>query len=121
MTYTALPNFANRRDKDLVEVPLFRKKKDVDTSNDRTEKNALRPIYLRTGTVEKAAGSALLEAGRSKVMCAVYGPRPDSRAAHFNDTGRVHCNVRFAPFCGLSSSVIEKLEVKFFPHCFNRP
>ena len=110
-SFTGLPNFTNRRDRDCTEVSLIRRKRDSDAAGEIRGRNALRPIFLRTATVEKASGSALLEAGRSKVMCAVYGPRPDSRAAHFNDTGRIHCNVRFAPFCGISPSVTEKLEV----------
>lgn len=95
-----------------TEIPLIRKSRVVESSGERKGRNALRPIFLRMRTVDKAVGSAYMECGRSKVMCAVYGPRSDSRAAHFNDVGRIHCNVRFAPFSGMSTTVTEKLEVR---------
>uniref|UniRef100_A0A4X2JM36 Exoribonuclease phosphorolytic domain-containing protein n=1 Tax=Vombatus ursinus TaxID=29139 RepID=A0A4X2JM36_VOMUR len=36
----------------------------------------LRPVYARAGLLSQAKGSAYLEAGRTKVLCAVSGPRP---------------------------------------------
>ena len=46
----------------------------------------LRPMMMRLGTVSEAAGSCYMECGKSKVLCSVYGPRPDPRAAHFSNT-----------------------------------
>ena len=115
ISYTGLSNSAIRREQEGTEIPLIRRKKDSEASDVRKGKNSLRPIFLKMRMVDKAGGSAYMEAGRSKVMCAVYGPRSDSKAAHFNETGRIHCNVRFAPFCGISNTVAEKLEVIVYP------
>ncbi len=46
----------------------------------------------------QAAGSAYVELGNTKVMVAVYGPRPTERKFGFAETGRLHCEVRFTPF-----------------------
>lgn len=35
----------------------------------------LRPVYARAGLLSQAKGSAYLEAGGTKVLCAVSGPR----------------------------------------------
>ena len=102
------PKLADRGEK---VVNLIRKKKPAEDSVSRREGgNGLRPIFLRVGAIAKSVGSAYMEAGRSKIMCAVYGPRPDTRASHFVDVGRIYCQVRFAPFCGLDVAIAERLE-----------
>lgn len=37
---------------------------------------------MQTGVISQAAGSAYAELGRTKVMVAVYGPRPAVRAVN---------------------------------------
>lgn len=39
----------------------------------------LRPVFVRCGPVSQAKGSAYLEAGNTKLMCCVYGPRETER------------------------------------------
>lgn len=39
----------------------------------------VRPVFLRCGLVSQAKGSAYIEAGDTKVMCCVYGPRETER------------------------------------------
>ncbi|KAM0789429.1 hypothetical protein ACM66B_000254 [Microbotryomycetes sp. NB124-2] len=58
----------------------------------------VRPIYLETGMVTEAAGSAYIEAGRTKLVCAVYGPKPTPPSAPFNAKARLNVEIKFAPF-----------------------
>ncbi|KPP66655.1 exosome complex component MTR3-like [Scleropages formosus] len=59
----------------------------------------VRPVFARCGLVTQAKGSAYMEAGKTKVLCAVYGPRESERK---DDTdmkaGRLVCDFRYAPF-----------------------
>lgn len=57
----------------------------------------LRPIFLRTGVVTQAVGSAYIEVGKTKILCSVYGPR-QSRNVQFSEQGRLWCDFKFAPF-----------------------
>ncbi|BGP17079.1 3'-5'-exoribonuclease [Rhodosporidiobolus nylandii] len=50
------------------------------------------------GLVTEAAGSAYIEAGRTKLLCAVYGPKPTPPSAPFNAKARLNVEVKFAPF-----------------------
>jgi exosome complex component MTR3 len=60
--------------------------------------NVMRPIYMKSNVNTKASGSAYIEHERTKVMCSVYGPRTATGRGEFSETGRVVCDVRFAPF-----------------------
>ncbi|XP_075045502.1 exosome complex component MTR3 [Mixophyes fleayi] len=51
-----------------------------------------RAVYVRAGLLSQAAGSAYLEAGGTKVLCSVSGPR--ERGAE----SRLVCELRWAPF-----------------------
>lgn len=48
--------------------------------------------------MEQARGSAYVEMGSTKVMCAVYGPRPPLRPRLFSERGTLDCAVTWAPF-----------------------
>jgi len=71
--------------------------------------NTLRAVHISLGEVAQAAGSAYIEVGYAKLLCTVHGPRPDARAAHFSDQGRLVCQVKFAAFSGVSEDEVEKL------------
>ncbi|ORY55749.1 mRNA transport regulator 3 [Leucosporidium creatinivorum] len=58
----------------------------------------VRPIFLQTGLVGEASGSAYIETGRTKLICAVYGPKPTPPSAPFNAKARLNVEVKFAPF-----------------------
>ena len=63
----------------------------------------LRPVFMRTGAVAQASGSAYMECGRTKVLVAVHGPRHSTRGApavvvESAERGRVWCDFKFAPF-----------------------
>lgn len=56
----------------------------------------LRPVFVRCGLVSQAKGSAYLEAGSSKLMCCVYGPRETER----KDETDMKCGRRVSLFVG---------------------
>lgn len=57
-----------------------------------------RPVFLRTGTITRANGSAYIELENTKVICAVYGPRQTHRQQEFRETGQLQCDFKFATF-----------------------
>ena len=75
----------------------------------RRQANELRGLQISIGAGAQAAGSASIEVGRAKLLCTVHGPRPDAQAAHFSESGRLLCQVKFAAFSGVSEDEIERL------------
>ncbi|TDL24783.1 mRNA transport regulator 3 [Rickenella mellea] len=57
----------------------------------------IRPIYLKPGLINQANGSAYIETEKTKIACAVYGPR-QSRSTTYNEKGKLNVEVKFAPF-----------------------
>ncbi|KAI0807497.1 mRNA transport regulator 3 [Fomes fomentarius] len=57
----------------------------------------IRPIFLNAGLINQANGSAYIETERTKIACAVYGPR-QSKSTTYNEKGRLNVEVKFAPF-----------------------
>ncbi|TDH70164.1 hypothetical protein CCR75_003988 [Bremia lactucae] len=67
--------------------------------NERASADDIRHPYMQLGAVSGASGSAYVEQGRTRVVCAVYGPRTDTRARReFSKDGQLVCDVKFAPF-----------------------
>jgi len=60
----------------------------------------LRPIFMKTGAVSQAVGSAYIEINNTKVIAAIYGPR-QSKKAEFTEQGKLWCDFKFAPFAQL--------------------
>lgn len=54
------------------------------------------PFFV-TGVVNSAAGSVYYENGSTKLVCAVYGPKQNTRA-QYSDVGVLSCDFRYAPF-----------------------
>lgn len=73
-----------------------------------------RAVFLNTGAISQASGSAYAEFNKTKVMAAVYGPRPSDRKTSFSEQGRLQCDVRLATFAtrqrskGLAQSADER-------------
>ncbi|KAG7452493.1 mRNA transport regulator 3 [Guyanagaster necrorhizus] len=59
--------------------------------------NDIRPIFLQPGLITQANGSAYIETDKTKVACAIYGPR-QSKNATYNENGRLNVEVKFAPY-----------------------
>ncbi|KIL00122.1 hypothetical protein PAXRUDRAFT_822002 [Paxillus rubicundulus Ve08.2h10] len=57
----------------------------------------IRPIFLQPGLISQANGSAYIETARTKLACAVYGPR-QSKSTTYSEKGRLNVEVKFAPF-----------------------
>ncbi|KAK7054823.1 hypothetical protein VNI00_003286 [Paramarasmius palmivorus] len=57
----------------------------------------IRPIFLQPGLINQANGSAYIETEKTKVACAVYGPR-QSKNTTYNENGRLNVEVKFTPF-----------------------
>ncbi|XP_028814136.1 exosome complex component MTR3 [Denticeps clupeoides] len=59
----------------------------------------VRAIFARCGLVSQAKGSAYIEAGNTKVICSVYGPRETERRDETEmKRGKLLADVRLAPF-----------------------
>lgn len=65
---------------------------------DERRADEIRPVYLKAGVVQKANGSAYLETSGTKLTCAVYGPRDYIKRHEFRSSGKLSCNLSFAPF-----------------------
>ncbi|EGN95942.1 hypothetical protein SERLA73DRAFT_185379 [Serpula lacrymans var. lacrymans S7.3] len=57
----------------------------------------IRPIFLQPGLINQANGSAYIETDKTKIACAVYGPR-QSKTTTFSENGRLNVEVKFSPF-----------------------
>eukprot|EP00088_Acartia_fossae_P029305 TRINITY_DN30164_c0_g1_i1.p1 TRINITY_DN30164_c0_g1~~TRINITY_DN30164_c0_g1_i1.p1 ORF type:complete len:267 (-),score=26.89 TRINITY_DN30164_c0_g1_i1:104-904(-) len=57
-----------------------------------------RKVYLKTGVISHAKGSAYVEQGHTKVMVGVYGPREIQKRSDFTMKGLITCEFKFAPF-----------------------
>ncbi|KAG8761172.1 hypothetical protein FRC14_006221 [Serendipita sp. 396] len=60
----------------------------------------LRPIFLTTGLISQANGSAYIETGNTKIAVAVYAPR-QLKNTQYSETGRLNVEVKFAPFSSI--------------------
>ncbi|CAN9499458.1 unnamed protein product [Ophioblennius macclurei] len=76
----------------------------------------VRPVFVRCGLVSQAKGSAYIEAGDTKIMCCVYGPRETERKDETDmKCGRLTTDMRFAPFsCPERGSWIQGSQDKDF-------
>ncbi|CAO2609977.1 Exosome complex component MTR3 [Lemmus lemmus] len=74
---------------------------DEDETPAARDPTRLRPVYARAGLLSQAKGSAYLEAGGTKVLCAVSGPRQaEGGERGGGPAGRLLCDFRRAPFSG---------------------
>ncbi|KAI9343520.1 3' exoribonuclease family, domain 1-domain-containing protein [Obelidium mucronatum] len=89
--------------------------KTANINNNRSDgrsKEQVRPVFAKTGMVRQANGSAYLEVGGVKLVCAVYGPKPITGAAQksadHHSGGRISCDVRLSPFAGIKRKGFQK-------------
>ncbi|KAI5123369.1 hypothetical protein M0805_001790 [Coniferiporia weirii] len=86
------PTYASDDEEDVVNV-----KTDVEQPRRGRAASEIRPIFLKTGLISQANGSAYIETEKTKIACAVYGPR-QSKSATYNEKGKINVEVKFAPF-----------------------
>jgi len=61
-----------------------------------------RKLFLKTGVISQAKGSAYIEQGGTKVMVGVYGPREVAHRRDFSMAGQLTASLKFAPFACLN-------------------
>ena len=74
------------------------KSKSNDRGQNRSKDDQHRALVLNTGIVSKAQGSAYIEQGQTKAICAVYGPREIPRKSDFSMKGILNCTFERTPF-----------------------
>ena len=73
-------------------------------------------VYLKTGAVTAAAGSAYAEIGQTKVIVSVFGPRESYKAEAFSGIGRLNCHVQYTSFAtSVRGRASQGAEEKEFP------
>ncbi|KAJ3252078.1 Exosome complex component MTR3 [Boothiomyces macroporosus] len=75
---------------------IITEKKQVSFTKRERPLDNIRPLYFDLGTIPQASGSAFIEAGSMKIICAVYGPKQISK-----NQGVLNCDFKFAPFSRL--------------------
>lgn len=71
---------------------------DQQLRRDNRTVDKIRPIFLKTGIVSQAQGSAYIEQNGTKVICSVYGPRAVIKREEFSMKGQLTCEFKSAPF-----------------------
>ncbi|XP_011637905.1 exosome complex component MTR3 [Pogonomyrmex barbatus] len=66
--------------------------------HDGRSNNELRNIFMKTGIVSQAKGSAYIEMGDTKVICSVFDPREIPNKTGYCVQGELFCEFKFAPF-----------------------
>ena len=61
-----------------------------------------RKIYMKTGVVSQAKGSAYIELNNTKVICSVFDPREIPNRVEYSQNGELFCMFKFAPFSCLT-------------------
>ncbi|KAG5881141.1 hypothetical protein JTB14_020844 [Gonioctena quinquepunctata] len=59
---------------------------------------AHRKIFLKSGVVSQAKGSAYIELDKSKVIVSVFDPREIPNRQDYSLKGEIYCEFKFAPF-----------------------
>ncbi|XP_018562839.1 exosome complex component MTR3-like isoform X2 [Anoplophora glabripennis] len=57
-----------------------------------------RKIFLKTGIVSQAKGSAYIELGKTEVIVSVFDPREIPNRTDYCLNGEIYCDFKFAPF-----------------------
>ena len=81
----------------IYQDKVNKKKSNNKRSEDRTNESH-RKIFLSTGVISKAKGSAYIEQGGTKIIVGVFGPKEVQRRSDFSVTGTLSAEFKFAPF-----------------------
>ncbi|KAK9720288.1 3'-5'-exoribonuclease [Basidiobolus ranarum] len=85
------PIFKDQKIPAVIPLTLSEKRSDGRTTEE------LRSIFLKTGLISQANGSAYIELQHTKIACAIYGPR-QAKKPSFNNKGELNCEFKFTPF-----------------------
>lgn len=58
----------------------------------------MRKLFAKHNVISQASGSAYLESGNTKVLVAVYGPRPVTKGKENFERGQIVCEMKYACF-----------------------
>ncbi|CAG9766488.1 unnamed protein product [Ceutorhynchus assimilis] len=82
-----------RHKQETVEIKtLDEVTKDSDISREHPK------IYLKTGTVSQAKGSAYIEIGETKIIVTVFDPKEIPNKQDYSLKGEISCEFKYAPF-----------------------
>lgn len=70
---------------------------------------------MKPGVLSQAKGSAYAEVGRTKVLAAVYGPKPSDVRTAFSDQGSIQANVKFASFATAERGHVSRVRCCLLP------
>ncbi|XP_047370509.1 exosome complex component MTR3-like [Vespa velutina] len=73
-------------------------KNNISERKDGRAHNERREIFLKTGIISQAKGSAYIEMGDTKVVCSVFDPREIHNKNDYCTHGELFCEFKFAPF-----------------------
>ncbi|KAF9946009.1 hypothetical protein BGZ72_000763 [Mortierella alpina] len=86
----------------LIEFPVDHKRwtpQQEKRHDSKRQPEDMRPIYLKTGLIGQANGSAYIELEKTKLACGVYGPKPVKKIGQtFSGRGSLTCEIKFATF-----------------------
>lgn len=82
---------------ELPKADLLKKVKGWSRPSGRKARQ-FRPAFMRVGVVSQAVGSAYIEAGSTKVVVAIYGPRQTERL-EYSERGRLKVDLRYSAVC----------------------
>ena len=85
----------------------------------RKSRDEMRQAFMKCGIVSGAAGSAYVELNRTRVVCAVYGPRNDtrSRKQFSSNEGQLVCDFKYAPFADATGRRERGQVRRLLPYC----
>lgn len=66
--------------------------------SDGRQRDEIRPIFMQKGVIAQARGSCYVETTGTKLVCGVYGPRDGARRTDYSTSGRLACEISYAPF-----------------------
>lgn len=93
-----------------------------DGSKTKRSEHALRRLFLESGVIQSAAGSALVELGHTKVIAQMIGPVTASsdQVPSFielnMEEGTLHCEVKYSPNTGFPTSTLLAASVSTMDH-----
>ncbi|KAL6053254.1 Exosome complex component MTR3 [Balamuthia mandrillaris] len=84
----------------IVEGAVKHKPETLIKKNIRTDgrtPDQFRPIFLKTGVITQASGSAYIELNNTKVIVGVYGPRQTPKTT-YSEQGKLNCDFKYTTF-----------------------
>ncbi|XP_055690249.1 exosome complex component MTR3-like [Lutzomyia longipalpis] len=75
--------------------------KEGNIRRDGRNRKESRKIFIESGVVSKAKGSAYIECGETKVIVSVFDPREIPKQSKFSINGDLFCDFKYSPFASI--------------------